>query len=326
MADAFVGTTGNASVFHVTSLDLRTRWFMERSRVFRRAVTEHPVAPDHNYKSVMITIEGELAPDLTIPSETVTPDSVDIPATRQVTVTMDEHMKVYKHTFLGDATSWNGNLPADLVRSLMQWTADSVDLSVRTALDAATKVFYITTGGVLQAADPGDATRGNMSVKAVAGARAQLKSRRASYFNGQRYMAIIHPDVAFDLFIEGGPGGGTWSVNSKDAPGDQLENGFITSYASVDFLESEQCTVATPTADKVYTSYFLGRDGVIELVKKEPTVAEGPVIDPARRIIPVVSHGLYGHAILRNNPIQLVKTESSIGALYVDQSTFDPKL
>lgn len=324
MADAFIGLTGNASVFHVTALDLALNWYLARNSVFRQVATKHPVDPAHNYKAVTLTMYGELPPQTSILSETVNPDSIDIATTRQVTVTMDERGLTLKHTLLGDVTAWNGNLPADLVKELIYNAGISVDALVRTVLDTATNVFYRTTGDVLQTADPGDATRGTINAKAIAAAVTNLRTRRSRPMAGQNFLGIIHPDVAFDIRTE--VGANSWSgphVYGEDIQA--VYNGVTGSFAGADFIETDQCTTATPVSDRVYTCYFVGHEAVLEAVKIEPHIVVGEVVDPMKRIMPVSWHGLLGYAMFRQNSVQLFKCESGLGAIAVNPGTYDPK-
>lgn len=323
MVDAFIGTTGNASVFHVTALDLALNWYLARNSVFRQVATKHPVDPAHNYKAVTLTVYGELAPQTATLSETVNPDSIDIAATRQVTVTMNEKGLTLKHTLLGDVTSWYGNLPADLVKELIYNATISVDALVRAVLDTATNVFYRTTGDVLQVADPGDATRGTLNAKAIAAAVTNLRTRRSRPMAGNNFLGIIHPDVAFDIRTEAGAN--TWSAPHVNVDTGPIYSGVTGSYAGADFIETDQCTTAVPTADTVYNCYFVGHEAVLEATKIEPHIVVGEVIDPMRRIMPVSWHGLLGHSMFRQNSVQLVKVESGLGAVAVNPGTYDPK-
>lgn len=323
MVDAFIGTTGNASVFHVTALDLALNWYLARDSRFRQVVSKHPVSPAHNYKAVTLTMYGELAPQTGVLSETVNPDSIDIAATRQVTVTMNEHGLTLKHTLLGDVTSWNGMLPGDLVRELTHNAVISVDQLVRTVLDTATNVFHRTTGDVLQVADPGDATRGTLNAKAIAAAVTNLRTRRSRPMSGANFLGIIHPDVAFDIRTEAGAN--TWSAPHVNVDTGAIYSGVTGSYAGADFIETDQCTTATPTADRVYTCYFVGHEAVLEASKIEPHIVVGEVVDPMKRVIPVSWHGLLGFSMFRQNSVQLVKVESGLGAIAVDPGTYDPK-
>lgn len=323
MVDAFIGTTGNASVFHVTALDLVLNWYLARNLKFRQVVDKQPVNPAHRYKAVTLTMYGELGIDTSTLSETVNPDSVDISATRQVTVTMNEKGKTLKHTLLGDITSWNQMLPADLVKMLSKNAADVIDTLVRTTLDGATNVMWNNASGTLLAADPGDATRGTLTAKAVAAAVSNLRTRRSVPMSGENFLGIIHPDVAFDLRVEAGAN--SWfSPRQFNDPSD-IYNGVTASFAGADFVETEQCTTAVPTADTVYTSYFVGHEAVVEAVAVEPHIVLGEIVDPMRRIIPVSWYGLLGHSLFRQNSIQLVKTESGLGAVATNPGTYDPK-
>jgi hypothetical protein len=177
--------------------------------------------------------------------------------------------------------------------------------------------------GALQVADPGDATRGTLTAKAVAAAVSNLRTRRSRPMSGENFLGIIHPDVAFDLRVEAGAN--TWFSPRVFNDASDIYNGVTASFAGADFIETEQCTTAVPTADTVYTSYFVGHEAILEATKIEPHIVVGEVVDPMKRIMPVSWHGLLGHSIFRQNSIQLVKTESGLGAVATNPGTYDPK-
>lgn len=70
-----------------------------------------------------------------------------------------------------------------------------------------------------------------------------------------------------------------------------------------------------------YTTYFLGREAVVEAVAVEPHTVVGPVTDNLKRFQPVGWYGLLGQSLFRQNSLQLVKTASSIEAI---STAFNP--
>lgn len=326
MADAFVGTTGNASTFHVTALDLYVRWYLARNHTFRQVATVHPVDPAHNYKTVTLTMYGELPFDTSTISETVNPDSIDIAATRQVSVTMNEYGKTVKRTLLGDATSWNRTLPADIVTMLTENAATTMDRLARAALDGATNVGYVNAGNYTLT-DPTLGSYDELNATAIAAARSRLQARRARPKMGSNYLGIIHPDVQFDILREAGAN--TWHSPHVNVDTSAIYAGVVGTYAGVDFLVTDQVNVvdADPGGGvtNLYTSYFLADEALLEATAIEPHIVVGEQIDPMKRIQPVSWHALTGFSIFRQNSIELVKTVSGLGAAAINPGTYDPK-
>lgn len=324
MPDVFVRTTGgNAAVFHATALDLKVRWYLLRNNIFRQFADVHPLDPAHNYRTVTLTLNGELALATTPLDEVVNPDSVDIPATRQVSVTMNEYGNTMKHTLLSRETSWNRQLPDDLVFMLAENAAATIDNRVETVLAGATNIVWTdnTTAGLASAA-PLEAALTGMSAKATAAAVTNLRVRRGRPKRGNNFAAIIHPNVAFDLKNEAGAN--VWSTPHVNVDTSEVYNGVVATYAGADFLESREVSTTTIGATTVYNSYFLGAEAILEASAIEPHLVVGEIVDPMKRVVPVSWHALLGWSIFRQNSIQVVRSKTNLNVA-VNQGTYDPK-
>lgn len=325
MADAFVRTTGgNAAVFHATSLDLKVRWYLLRNNAFRQFVDVYPVDPAHNYRTVTLTLNGELALATTPLDEVTDVDSVDIPTTRQVSVTMNEYGNTMKHTLLSRETTWNRELPDNLIFMLAENAAGTIDNRVRTALDAATNVLWTddSTLGLATSA-PLEADLVGLSAKAVSAANTRLKDRRARPKRGNNFAGIIHPNVAFDLRAEAGAN--TWSEPHINVDTSEIYNGVVATYAGVDFIENREVGTTTIGTTTLYNSYFLGSEVLLEASAIEPHIVLGEVTDPMRRKVPVSWHALLGWTIFRQNAVDIIRSKTNLGAAAVVAGTYDPK-
>jgi N4-gp56 family major capsid protein len=324
MPDVFVRTTGgNAAVFHATALDLKVRWYLLRNNIFRQFADVHPLDPAHNYRTVTLTLNGELALATTPLDEVVNPDSVDIPVTRQVSVTMNEYGNTMKHTLLSRETAWNKQLPDDMVFMLAENAAATIDNRVETTLATATNIVWTdnTTAGLASAA-PIEANLTGLSAKATAAAVTNLRVRRGRPKRGNNFAAIIHPNVAFDLKNEAGAN--VWSTPHVNVDTSEVYNGVVATYAGADFLESREVSTTTIGATAVYNSYFLGAEAILEASAIEPHLVIGEVVDPMRRTVPVSWHALLGWNIFRQNSIQVVRSKTNLNVA-VNQGTYDPK-
>lgn len=324
MPDVFVRTTGgNAAVFHATALDLKVRWYLLRNNIFRQFADVHPLDPAHNYRTVTLTLNGELALATTPLDEVTNPDSVDIPATRQVSVTMNEYGNTMKHTLLSRETSWNRQLPDDMVFMLAENAAGTIDNRVENVLSGATNIVWTdnTTAGLASAA-PIEANLTGMSAKATAAAVTNLRVRRGRPKRGNNFAAVIHPNVAFDLKNEAGAN--VWSTPHVNVDTSEVYNGVVATYAGADFLESREVSTTTIGATTVYNSYFLGAEAILEASAIEPHLIIGEITDPMKRTVPVSWHALLGWSIFRQNSIQVVRSKTNLNVA-VNQGTYDPK-
>jgi N4-gp56 family major capsid protein len=324
MPDVFVRTTGgNAAVFHATALDLKVRWYLLRNNIFRQFADVHPLDPAHNYRTVTLTLNGELALATTPLDEITDADAVDIPATRQVSVTMNEYGNTMKHTLLSRETTWNRQLPDDMVFMLAENAAATIDNRVEAVMATATNIVWTdnTTAGLASAA-PIEANLTGLSAKATAAAVTNLRVRRGRPKRGNNFAAVIHPNVAFDLKNEAGAN--VWSTPHVNVDTSEVYNGVVATYAGADFLESREVSTTTIGATPVYNSYFLGAEAVLEASAIEPHLIVGEIIDPMKRKVPVSWHALLGWNIFRQNSIQVVRSKTNLNVA-VNQGTYDPK-
>lgn len=324
MADVFVRTTGgNAAVFHATALDLKVRWYLLRNNIYRQFADVHPLDPAHNYRTVTLTLNGELALATTPLDEIVDPDAVDIPATRQVSVTMNEYGNTMKHTLLSRETSWNRQLPDDLVFMLAENAAATIDNRVENVLSGATNVIWTDNSSTgLAGSAPAEAALTSLSATATAAAVTNLKNRRSRPKRGSNFAAVAHPNVTFDLKREAGAN--VWSTPHLNVDTAEVYNGVVAAYAGADFIESREMTSTTIGATTVYNTYFLGAEALLEASAIEPHLVIGEITDPMRRKVPVSWHALLGWSIFRQNSIQVVRSKTNLNVA-VNQGTYDPK-
>ncbi len=324
MADVFVRTTGgNAAVFHATALDLKVRWYLLRNNIFRQFADVHPLDPAHNYRTVTLTLNGELALATTPLDEVIDADAVDIPTTRQVSVTMNEYGNTMKHTLLSRETTWNRQLPDDMVFMLAENAAGTIDNRVEAVLAAATNIFWTdNTATGLATAAPAEANLTGMSATATAAAVTNLRNRRSRPKRGANYAGVIHPNVAFDLKREAGAN--VWSTPHVNVDTSEVYNGVVASYAGADFIEAREMTTTTIGATTVYNSYFVGAEALLEASAIEPHLVIGEITDPMKRKVPVSWHALLGWSIFRQNSIQVVRSKTNLNVA-VNQGAYDPK-
>lgn len=332
MADVFVNTGSNADFLVQTALDLKTRMYLRQMVVFRGLVDSRPINPAHEGPAVTFKVHGELAESATPLNEITDPDVVDIPAERSVTVTMNEYGNVQATTFKVRMDDWSKELASGTIPfQLADSQARTIDGLVRTVLDGSANVWFEddAAGTPLVTSMPADGDLGTLDANAISSSVAALRARRAATKTGKHYLGIVHPLVSHDLRRESGPT--TWSSPHEYVDTAFVYNGEIGTYAGARIIESDRCTEAVNQGTNNqthYTSYFVGREALLEAVKKEPGVVVGPVVDRLKRIQTVGWHGYLGWVIFRDNAIQLVKTESTLavaGSELVDLSSYDPK-
>ena len=167
------------------------------------------------------------------------------------------------------------------------------DTLARNAIQTNTNIMYCDTeteaDGVVSYTTPDDydqmsADNNRLTPRMVNKAATWLKKCRVPKING-KYVAIIHPSVAFDLRESKG-----WIEAHKYANTTEIYNGEIGELHGVRFIETDRACVTEQTLNggsaMVYTSVFLGKDayasidpegGGMEMIIKSKEQAGGPL-------------------------------------------------
>ena len=133
-------------------------------------------------------------------------------------------------------------------------------------------------------------------------------------------MAIIHPDVSYDLR------GDTavtdviqYQLYQDGAP---VRAGSIGTFNGIEYIENPRAGLiadgGASTVD-VYQTLICGRQGLAKAFSRapgfgpEPSIVVGPVTDTLRRFNPIGWYHLVGYGIFREACMQRVEASSSIG-------------
>jgi N4-gp56 family major capsid protein len=326
MPDVFTTTTSNASALIANALDLKVRYYLLQTPQFRQHVDVRPINQDHDGRTVTVTVHGELAAATTPLSEAVDVDARDIPATRTVSVTMDEYGATNLSTIRAATFDWSNELARTISFQLADNIATTMDQLVRTVFDSATNVWFNDNGvGYVATTMPADGVLDNLDATGISSAVAALRSRRAIPRDGTYYVSIMHPHVAHDVRRQAGAN--TWASPHEYQNAGPIWAGETGAYAGARIIEHNRATVAVNqgSGNKThYTTYFLGREAMLEANAIEPHAVIGPQTDKLRRFYPVGWHGILGWSRFRENSLQLIKTQSSLGTL-VPLGSYDPK-
>ena len=328
MADVYTQSQSpsNAASYIETALDLSTRMYLQTQPMFRQFADSRVLSPDHAGVSYTVTVNGERPPATTPLAETVDVDASDIPAPRTVTITLDEYGDALVHTLRLAETTWDKSLIQNITWQLGDSMATSIDLLVRAELDTASNVLTPDAGtGGAGANLSGANGTALMGAAITSGAVGLLRSRRAIPHIGQDFVAMIHPHVARDTRAEAGPG--TWLQPHENVAGETgaIYEGVTGRYAGAAFVENVRCTTTGSGASTKYTAYFLGHDALLEAVAVEPHAVVGPVVDKLKRLQPIGWHAFLGWKVYRQNCIERVITQSSLGAVAGNGITFNSK-
>ena len=229
--------------------------------------------PRGSGKTIEFRKFNQLPKALTALTEGVTPDGGALDVT-SLTATVAQYGYFVRITDMLDLTAID-NVIVEAVQLLGSQAGVTMDTIVRNALVSGTNVMYCpkVAGGNETAVT----TRGGMdstsqlTVKMVQKAAALLKKNNVPTING-KYVAIIHPYVAYDLMRDS-----EWVDAHKYAQPTNLYTGEIGEIAGVRFVESTEAKVwndnncpqigSTGKRYSVFATLFLGKNayGVTEV-------------------------------------------------------------
>lgn len=207
--------------------------------------------PQNNGKTINFRRLNPFAKSTTPLTEGVTPNGKKLDWT-QVSATVAQYGDYVTTSDMLDMTAIDNNI-AEAGRVLGDQAGLSLDGVVREILNAGTNVQY---GDGTKASRSAIASTDVMSAKAVKRAVTTLKRMNAKKIDGD-YVAIIHPDVAYDLMNDP-----NWEAVSTYNP-KNLYAGELGRFYGVRFVETSEAKIfegAGASGIDVYSTLFLGAD------------------------------------------------------------------
>ena len=185
-----------------------------------------------------------LAKNLNTITEGITPGGTKMTVV-PLTATLNQYGDYIEQTDLIEMTSID-NTVIEATKLLADQAGRTIDTIVRDVLQTGTNVNYCPTckDGVytpVTSRSELDETA-KLRVVDVFKAAAQLKAVNAPTIDG-KYVAIIHPHVAFDLMQEAGD---AWVDIKKYAEPDKILNGELGTLGGVRFVESSEAKINFP--------------------------------------------------------------------------------
>lgn len=311
--DVLSGTSLGTNLV-TAAYDKLVEYALRSMPLFRVFATKKVSDQSHPGDSIKFNLYDDLATAVTPLTETTDPDSVQVPDTNVVTVTLAEY---------GNATLTTRKLRlfalsdvdvgvANIVAYNMANTMDEVVRSVIrqgtnvTRENAGSMLFNSGTAGAVEVDD-------TMKSRDIRSAVAKLRGRSAMPWDGSNYITVLHPDVSYDLRSEAGSGA-TWRPPHEQSGASSIWAGNVGSYEGSIFIESPRTYSALDGTGsiRVHRTIMVGQQALAEVVAEEPHVIVGPVTDKLMRFRPVGWYGVLGWARYREEAIQRIETSSSI--------------
>jgi len=304
----------------VTTAFEQIAYFALRSQpLYEMLCDVRSTAQSHNAATVQFTFYPNMSQVTSTLTEAtdVTPVAL---TDSKVDVSLAEYGSSVITTALIRGTSFL-NVDADAANIIGYNMVDSIDKVVSNVIMAGTNVLYSTGSGALPTSRvtvaDGNTFDANIGRQAVA----ELRGASAPGWENGNYMAIVHPDVSYDLRGETAVTDVIqYQLYQEGAP---IRAGSIGTFNGINYIENPRAPIlddagATSTTN-VYQTIVCGRQALAKAFSRapgfgeQPSIVFGPVTDTLRRFNPVGWYHLAGWGIFRQACMQRIESSSSIG-------------
>lgn len=322
MANAYTDTSAWSNAVQ-TAYDRLFEFALRSQPLFRQVADKRPSQQTAPGSSVVLELFQDLAVATSTLTESTDPDSVALGNPTTVTVTLNEYGNPVLRTrklYLFSLTDVDPAI-ANIVAFNM---ADSVDNIVQTTLrggsnliqNKAGTVSYVTNATSSTVATTMTATD-SFTSKMARLAVVKLRTNKAVPRKGSLYYCAMHPEVSFDLRSE--TGAAAWRDPHNYSAAGNIWAGEIGAYEGAYYIESPRCynAVDAGTGDNTvrrFRTYYLGQQGLAEIVGDEFHLVAGPITDKLMRFRPLGWYGVAGWARYREDAIIRAESTSTIDA------------
>jgi len=196
--------------------------------------------------------------------------------------------------------------------------ANSIDLIARASYDTQVGADYVTYAG--GGASPGVISPGDtVTAELVRKIYNKLERANVPKLEGGFYVAVMHPDVIFDLRNEGygtAANAGTWRAPREYTAPDAIFNGEVGEFEGFRIVSTSnsriQAGAGSGGAVDVYTSYFLGYQAIAYAEGLKPDIRITGPFDNLGRTLNVGWYALAGLGELRPEALHKLFSASSL--------------
>lgn len=295
-------TTSTMDDVVTTAYDLMIRKPLRSKLWFDPVAQVNSTKQSHRGASVSFFFTGDLAAATTPLTETADVSAVAI-SDSTLNVSMTEYGNAVITTAKLRGTALAAVDPVAAER-IARNAALTVDTLARTALEATTNTVADTTA--------------NLSASDVRSAFVNLSENNVEPWDGEFYLAFIHPRQALDLRAATDLAG--WrapQVYGSDQR--KIMNGEIGEFEGFRFISTNRVSTAGSGATGTFNSLFLGAEALAKAHSDAPgfgpmpSVVLGDITDKLKRFQPVGWYWLGGYKVFRNEAVHEIHTRSSLG-------------
>lgn len=318
MPDALT-TTSSLSNLIQQSYDKMVEMSLRSEPLFRRFADKRPVDVTNPGSSVTFQIYKDLARVTGTLSETADVDSVAVPNTKKVSVTLDNR---------GNAVTVTERLKLESLSNVDPAIADMIAFNMRDSLDAlvyqtlvskATGRFDGTTADdevTVNGEDITANTGGNQYLKAkdILKAVAKLRGANVQERENGAFIGLVHPDVSYDLRVESAASGNfAWKEphTYTEAGVGNMWNGEIGIFGGVKFIESPRVEKAAGGTARTITNKAL-TSNVATLTSAAHGFEVGQTVVVAG--VDATFNGTYTITAVATNTFSYAKTASDVAS------------
>ena len=311
-------TTGTLTNQVTTAFEQISYFALRSQPLFEMLADVRSTAQSHNAATVQFTFIDEINQATTALTENadVTPVAI---SDSKVDVSLAEYGNAVVTSAKIRGTSFL-NVDADAANIIGYNMANSMDKIVSDVANGSTETDQIIYGG-------GEDARGDLIATDVYTASigrqavAQLRTDSAPGWENGNYMAIVHPDVSYDLRDDTAE---TDVIQYQlYQQGEPIRVGSIGTFNGITYIENPRAGLLANAGDSnvdVYQTLICGRQALAKGFSRapgfgqDPTIVVGPVTDTLRRFNPIGWYHLVGYGRFREKCMIRVETSSSIGA------------
>ncbi len=280
---------------------------------YRLVADKRPVNQTQPGTTVQFQLYNDLAPATTPLDEVTDPDSVGVPATSTVNVTLNEYGNAALVTRKLRMFSLSDVDPAiaDIIAYNM---VDSIDAVVRDVLRQGTNV--IREAGAAMTFNTGSAVNvtatDTLKSRDIRAAVAKLRAASVVPREGSSFVGYMHPDASYDLRSE--TSGADWRSPHVYSGVENIWGGTVGEYEGVLWVETPRAYSATDGASsaKVHRTIICGKQALAEAVGQEFGTVIGPVVDKLMRFRPIGWYGVAGWSIYRQAAVWRIEHSSTL--------------
>ena len=308
---AFTGTSALADQV-IAAYDRSAYFALRAGSIFDQFTTVKPGNATSPGSSVSFLFYGDLTATTAVLSETVDVDAVAL-SDSLVTVTPVERGNAVLTTLKIRTDSFAIGFDSN-VASLVAWNmVDSLETVCREAYDGAgqtTWVDSLTTDATVQATNV-------IQMNDIRQNIADLRGDNVMPYAGNSFVAVIHPDIEYDLMIE--TTAGAWQTFTDNQPSNAADwyAGEVARAAGAIFVSSPRAAPLTDGASgtvDLYTTYILGDQALAKAESIPPHIIRGPVTDTLMRFVPLGWYAYLGYGAFRTEALNRLHSASSIGS------------